>query len=424
MKHCKYKSIIIADDFTGANDTAAQFSKFGFSSITILKFESLKRLLKKYDVIAIDTESRSLDPETSYEILFKIGRSIKEISISNNVLIYKKIDSTLRGNIIEEIKGLYDALNPDVIIFAPAYPKQGRITINGIHMVNGIPINQTIFGKDLRTPVKSSNIPSIFMQIFDNNYKHILLEELRSNELSKIINNYKVLSFDIENDNDIKILVEKLFKIKNKRKIIWVGSAGLAEYIAYNIIKRKIRPFLIVIGSPNEITKNQVRKFLNELGGYLILINIKNLIENFNNELKRVVSEISKAFNSLLDIIITTSYDEKQFNDSKEIASKMNISIKDIGNVIAEKFGELISSIINKFGLKSFKGIFISGGDTSIAIVKQLGINSIRVKGEVEAGIPILNYKKFIIVTKAGGFGTEDTLIRVISKLKSEAYEK
>ncbi|MEM2929093.1 MAG: four-carbon acid sugar kinase family protein [Nitrososphaerota archaeon] len=423
MKHCTYKSIlIIADDFTGANDTAAQFSKLGFSSITILNPNSLKRLLKTYDVIAIDTESRTLDPKISYEILSKIGKSIKEIGISNNTLIYKKVDSTLRGNIIEEIKGLYDILNPDIIIFVPAYPKQGRITIEGVHMVNSVPIDQTIFGKDLRTPVKSSNIPSIFMPIFGDNYKHIFLEELRSNELSKIINNYKVLSFDIENDNDIKILVEKLFKIKNKRKIIWVGSAGLAEYIAYNIIniRKKIKPFLIVIGSPNEITKNQVRKFLNELGGYLILINVKNLFENFNVELKRVISEISKALNSSLDIIITTSYDEKQIDDGKKIAYKMNISIKDIGNMIAEKFGKLISSIINEFGWKSFKGIFISGGDTSIAIIKQLGINSIRVKGEIEIGIPILNYKKFIIVTKAGGFGKEDTLIKVITKLKSD----
>jgi uncharacterized protein YgbK (DUF1537 family) len=61
--------------------------------------------------------------------------------------------------------------------------------------------------------------------------------------------------------------------------------------------------------------------------------------------------------------------------------------------------------------------MFISGGDTSIAIIKRLGINSIIVKGEIETGIPILNYKKFIIVTKAGGFGKEDTLIRVITKL-------
>ena len=421
----KYKSIlIIADDFTGANDTAAQFSKFGFSSITILKFKLLKKLLKKYDVVAIDTESRVLDPKISYEILFNIGKSIKEIDISNKILIYKKVDSTLRGNIIEEIKGLYDALNPDIIIFTPAYPKQGRTTIRGIHMIDGVPIDQTIFGKDLRTSVISSNIPSIFMPIFGNNYIHIFLEELRSNKLFEIINNYKVISFDIENDNDIKILIEKLFKIKNKRKIIWVGSAGLAEYIAYNIIRKKIKPFLIAIGSTNEITKNQVKKFLNEYKGYLILINIKDLIKNFNVELKRVIIEISKALNSSLDIIITTSYDKKQFNDSKEMVYEMNTTIKDIGNIIAKKFGELISSIINEFGWKSFKGMFISGGDTSIAIVKQLGINSIIVKGEIETGIPILDYKKFIIVTKAGGFGDKDTLIKVITKLKGIRYEK
>ncbi len=421
MRYDLCKSIIIiADDFTGANDTAAQFSKLGFSTITLLKFELLRKLIKKYNVIAIDTESRMLDPKISYEILFNIGKNIKEIDINNKILIYKKVDSTLRGNIIEEIKGLYDALNPDIIIFAPAYPKQSRTTIGGVHMVNGIPVDQTIFGKDLRTPVKSSHIPSIFMPFFGKDYKHVFLEDLRSNKLYEFFNNYKFLSFDIENDNDIKILIEKLFEIKNKRKIIWVGSAGLAEHIAYNIIRKKIKPILIVIGSANEITKNQIRKFLNEYGGHLILINIKDLIKNFDIELKRVINEIFKALNSSLDIVITTSYDEKQFNDSKEMAYEMNITIKDIGNIIAKKFGELISSIINEFGWKSFKGMFISGGDTSIAIIKQLGINSIIVKGEIETGIPILNYKKFIIITKAGGFGKEDTLIKVITKMKSD----
>jgi uncharacterized protein YgbK (DUF1537 family) len=421
MEYNSYKSIIIiADDFTGANDTAAQFSKLGFSTITILKLELLRKLIKKYNVIAIDTESRMLDPKISYEILFNIGKKIKEIDINNKMLIYKKVDSTLRGNIIEEIKGLYDALNPDIIIFAPAYPKQGRITIKGVHMVNGIPIEQTIFGKDLRTPIKSSYMPSIFMPFFGKYYKHVFLEDLRSDKLYEFFNDYKFLSFDIENDNDIKILIEKLFKIRNKRKIIWIGSAGLAEHIAYKIIEKKIKPILIVIGSTNEITKNQIRKFLNEYGGHLILINIKDLIKNFNVELKRVINEIFKALNSSLDIIITTSYDEKQFNDSKEMAYEMNTTIKDIRNIIAKNFGELISSIINEFGWKSFKGIFISGGDTSIAIIKRLGINSIIVKGEIETGIPILNYKKSIIVTKAGGFGKEDTLIRVITKLKSD----
>ncbi len=413
-----YKSVlIIADDFTGANDTAAQFSKFGFSAITILKLELLQEVIKKYDVIAIDTESRSVNPKTAYEKLFNLSKNLKEIS---NILIYKKVDSTLRGNIIEEIKALYHALNPDLIVFAPAYPKQNRTTINGIHMVNGMPLNKTAFGKNLKTPIPSSYIPSLFMQIFGDDYKHVFLEDLRSNNLSNFLNEYRVLSFDIENDNDIESLVKKILKNSNERKIIWVGSAGLAEHLAYNIIigDKMGKPILIAIGSVNEITRNQVKNFLNEFNAHLILINIKDLIENFDIELKRVINETLEAINSSLDIIITTSFDRKQFNDYEELMFKMNITNLDLGNMLSKKFGELISLIIKEFGWESFKGMFISGGNTAINIISELGIDSITIKGEIEPGISILKYKEFTIVTKAGGFGKEDTLIRAIARIK------
>jgi uncharacterized protein YgbK (DUF1537 family) len=411
-----YKSIlIIADDFTGANDTAAQFSKLGYRTISILKLDLLNEYLNKYDVVAIDTESRSDNASEAYRKLYEIGLSFKDF---NNVLFYKKVDSTLRGNITEEIKGLFDAMHPDLIVFAPAFPKQGRTTLKGIHYVKGVPVDQTYFGKDLRTPVKSSYLPSYFNHVFRDSYKHVLIDELRSEDFVKWINKYKVFSFDVENENDLKVIVESL--IDTNKKILWVGSAGLSEILAYNAIVGNTigKPVLLVIGSLNDVTRKQLLNFISNFNNELIKINIESLFINFNNEFENIKKRVIEGLTRGTDVIITTSYDTDQVNQGIILASKIGISTSEFGAKLAEMIGKITFNIINNIGTKSFSGIFATGGDIAMALVKNMNIDALDVIGEIEPGVPLLRYKDFFFVTKAGGFGKDSTIVRIVARIK------
>jgi uncharacterized protein YgbK (DUF1537 family) len=411
--------LIIADDFTGANDTAVKFANLGFSVITTLDISDIPRLFEEFDVVAVDTESRALKANKAYELLTSLGA---EIRTRDDVLIYKKIDSTLRGNIISEIKGLYDVVESSLIIFAPAFPKQDRITINGIQFVGSTPVEKIFFSKNIEASMKYSNIPSNFKLVFKNAYHHISLKELRSGKIQINFDTIRILSFDAQTDEDLKIIIQKIMPLSENRKIIWTGSAGLAEYLAYSTIigRRTGKPTLLIVGSINILTQKQVRNFANECKVEIIQVNINELLKNYKEEEDKIVEKVAKAIESLSDIIITTSYDQNQIYNNKTVTSKFRLNMLEFSSILSNKIGELVSSIIKTFGEETFSSLFITGGDTAVSVIKHLGINSIEIKGEVEPGLPILKYEKIDIVTKAGGFGNKDSLIKVTTRLKKK----
>ncbi len=417
------KALVIADDLTGANDTIAQFAKLALSSVTVAfpsRFSSnlLTKLITKYDVIAVNTDSRALDPNKAYEAVFKVSEEIKTVYNGiTSLLIYKKMDSTLRGNITEEIKAVYDSMKPQLIVFAPAFPKQGRTTLKGVHLVNNIPVDQTQFGKDTRKPVKTAIISAYFESVFKK-YKHVFLEELRSGKVLELVREYEVLSFDVENDIDLRSIVDSVLACD--KSVVWVGSAGLAEYIAYSSIFGDIsgKPVLFVVGTLNDVTRAQINELIKFLKSRLVLINLNSLIEDFEAESKRIISEVKKALEWSEDIIITTSYSLEQVEQGRNLAKKLSMTLTDLGLLISRKIGELVNLLISNFGSNKFSGLFLSGGDVALAVLNELNIDFVKVVGEIEPGLPLLKYDNTYLVTKAGGFGRKDTLIKVATRVK------
>jgi uncharacterized protein YgbK (DUF1537 family) len=411
-------ALIVADDFTGANDTAAQFAKLGFDAVTTLKLDETHSLLRQHDIVAIDTESRATRADKAYRILFSLGEKIR--NHTKNLLVYKKMDSTLRGNVVPEIQALLDSLEPDLIVFAPAYPKQGRTTRNGVQMLEGVPLEQTYFGKDIRTPVVSSNIPMLFSPVFGDCYHHFSLDDLRSGRICEKIGDKRILSFDIENDKDMETVVKELKILDKDRTIVWVGSTGLAEPLAHNLVfgRRTGKPVLIAVGSANDLTRRQMQVFVREFETMPVLVNVKNLIGEYENESKRVIKEVSRKLGNSSDVIVTTSYDPEQIREGKGLTSELALSPLEFGSRLANTFGRLISSLIDRFGRESFSGLFMTGGDTAVSVISHLGIDELEVEGEIDSAIPILKYRDLQMVTKAGGFGTLDAIVKIVARLK------
>jgi len=63
----KTKICVIADDFTGANDTSLQFSKQGALTGVFLNLYDIDKALKELDVDVFDTESGFDDRKTAFE---------------------------------------------------------------------------------------------------------------------------------------------------------------------------------------------------------------------------------------------------------------------------------------------------------------------------------------------------------------------
>lgn len=152
--------LIIADDFTGANDTGVQLRRRGFATEVLF---SGKPVGTEHSVV-IDTESRTVHPDHAYEI---VSHAVESVDFSGFRYVIKKVDSTMRGNIAAEVKAVDEKFQPELVVFAPALPDLGRTTVDGVQCLNGVEICRTELALDPKNPVVEDNLVRMLATSYD-----------------------------------------------------------------------------------------------------------------------------------------------------------------------------------------------------------------------------------------------------------------
>ena len=161
--------IVVADDLTGAADTGIQLAKRGFYTILLPfgMYETGSRHIQTVSSLssqaaALSTNSRGEGARSAYYRVRNATACL--IRESHPQYVYKKIDSTLRGNVGAEIEAVMEAAGSEAAILAPAFPEYGRTTVEGIHYVNGQLLSQTEAAFDPVSPVTESHIPTLLQK--------------------------------------------------------------------------------------------------------------------------------------------------------------------------------------------------------------------------------------------------------------------
>ena len=132
------------------------------------------------EVWIINTQSRSLK---SGEAVEKVRRALKLLKEFQPDYIYKKIDSTLRGNIGYELEAAAEEMNLDSIPLCAAFPEMGRTTVKGVHYVNGKTITDTQYASDINAPVKDPDINSLLSSQMEDPKKVRVLDASTSKDM-------------------------------------------------------------------------------------------------------------------------------------------------------------------------------------------------------------------------------------------------
>lgn len=399
--------LIIADDFTGANDTGVQLKKRGLKTDVIFEFTTIEDNEKSF---VIDTESRGLSPEEAYK---HVELKIKDAFKNSFNYVYKKVDSTLRGNIVAEIKAVDKYYNADLIIFAPAYPESKRTTIDSIQKLNGIPVTKTEIAKDPTKPVLIDNINVLLKNEFHELVSHVYLKEIRENKMD--FSKGRIYTFDAETNEDLIEIVRKV--ITYSKKVLWVGSAGLADSILK--VKMPTKPALAVIGSISEVSRNQLHyaksKCIN-----IINVDIESILKSKDTSI--IVYDAIEKINKGLDVIIASTYERKDYEKAIIAGRSLGYSKEEVSVFTQNVLGEIAEKIVRK---SKISGIFLTGGDTAIGVIKKLGVSGSSIKQELMTGIPLMTLyggenTGLRVITKAGAFGEENAIEFCIRKLKEE----
>lgn len=400
--------LIIADDFTGANDTGVQLKRRGISTSVVFTSDLID---KDQSSFVIDTESRSLSEDDAYN---KIKNILNDVELNDFKYLIKKVDSTLRGNVAKEIKAVDEAYKSELVIFAPALPDLKRTTVNGIHMLDGVPITCTEMAKDPIKPVKEDNITRILESVYDEEVIHINLDMLKNQKMD--FSSSRVFTFDAVTNEDMRYIIKKA--MNTGKKVLWVGTAAMADNLFE--IEKSMKAVLSVVASVSAVTRQQV-KHAESKGVELVKIPIYDIIEN-KIEPEKYISQAECMLNEGKDVILlpSSSYDAEEYFKSNEAGNKAGMSTEEISNFVNMLMGSISKKILKK---TEVSGVFLTGGETAIGFFKEVESLGSSIVQEIAIGIPLMKlvggpFEGLKVVTKAGAFGGEDAITYAIRKLK------
>ena len=368
----------LADDLSGALDAAAAFHRAG--RVVQVPLDPADWVGNAPgEITGLTTETRNAPPaEAAAAVIAAITRG-RELGAR---LVYKKIDSTLRGPVAAELAAVLDALPETRLLFAPANPAVGRTVRNGVLLVHGRPVHETDFGRDPICPVRESRLRA-------------LLAELPESLV------------DIPDTTDAGDL-DRAVTDQMTRGGPWVavGSGALARPVAAKLAGARTAP-VTAKASPTPAPGSVLF-----LGGSAHALN------------RRQAARLWSARNVPLH--------EFSLADSVEVfATKVATSLRERGAasvlvapargdsaVIRDRLTAVATAALAATGAAR---VFATGGETARALCVALGVRVLRFEAELEPGLAAASGTgtagPLMFAVKPGGFGDDDTWVRAADYL-------
>lgn len=310
-------------------------------------------------VVARDLDTRSRAEKSARNIVQRAfaGRGAKRAAI-----LFKKIDSTLRGHIAAELAAARRSLGRRPVLFAPAFPAQKRNVREARLVVDGISRSG-----DLRALLSGAGYPAA----------HIDLAAVRAGRLAgafraALATGARGLACDALTDADLDRIARAGLSLRPRP--LFVGSAGLARALARTWPRRRPaprpatarRPVVTVVGSASPVSALQARNLARDPANVLV-----------------------------------------------QMAWRRTPTSRDLPAV--RRMGRLVAQAAPRVHY------VLTGGETARAVLGARDIRALRLLGEVEPGVPFgVAPDGTLVCTKAGAFGSPATLAKCVARLKRE----
>jgi D-threonate/D-erythronate kinase len=375
---------LVADDLTGATDSAVQFAAVGWSAHLLRNPTAGPDLAGPGpSLLAVATEVRAVGNDDAAE---RTAAAVRELLALGCDRLYLKIDSTMRGSVVGQLRGAlaaWSVSHPDaVVVLCPAFPDQNRTVVDGQLLVDGVPVAHTAAAADPVTPVLDSWLERLVPGAVAVTPSDLDAAVRPGSDPARL------MFADASTDADLDAIAAAVDRLGPCGVVS--GSAGLAAAMARRWSAGTTGPaspvrsstrILVAVSSLHPVTAMSVAR------------------------LRGVLTAPGAQGQPAVDVITTP---ESRAATSAEIAAD---------------FGERVAEQLRR---RQYDALVLVGGDGAAATLDRVGATSITVHAALAPGIPIGTISGgaangLRVVTKSGGFGDADSLIEIVDLLQTSA---
>jgi uncharacterized protein YgbK (DUF1537 family) len=364
---------IVADDFTGAAELAGISLRFGLQlEVYLNSLDGLHNTPLRDGGLIVSTDSRSLNKTEALQVTAEVLKNVLELNPS---FIYKKIDSVLRGYVLDELKLQMQLMQKTKAFILPANPSLGRTISNSNYYVQGKLISETGFAADPEFPISNSSVQAILKDETIQVLKH-----------TDALPSEGIIVGEAENETDVQAWADKL-----DGSFVLAGAGDFYTALLNKQFKQTKQqqpelqaPFLYVCGTAYDQSVNYIKQ-VDEKSKAVLYIT-KQMIENgtgdavWLQQCNYVLQQKKKAI---------IAFNREVIPDAISAADLRSIMAKAVKAVVEQnKITEL----------------FIEGGSTATAILQELGINRLSPVNELSRGVVRMKAAELFITVKPGSY--------------------
>jgi len=376
-------------------DTGAQFARAGLPTCLALGTPGSGGAPGNGVVEVLNTDSRELPPAEAARRCREAARRLAGRAL------FKKIDSTLRGPVGAEIEAVLEASGRAKALVCPAAPAQGRSVLGGQLYVHGVPLHQSAFRDDPAFPARRSDLGALL----DRPATHLTLQQVRGpgEALARAIAAAPagLLTADAETPDDLA----RLCRAGLDQGCLLCGAFGLAAAWAESLAGGPLapadpgflsqrRPLLVLSGSAHPASQAQIRRLAGHSGAAL-------------SPLQVGMSAAEQA--ALVDALC-----------ADQPAPPVRVLYPAAAQTGADPRWRGFCRLVSDIGAQIIRrappaALLVIGGETASHLFDHLGAQAVTLLGEAAPGIPCGQLEGgaadgLPLVTKAGGFGGEESL--------------
>ncbi|SDO14078.1 four-carbon acid sugar kinase family protein [Geodermatophilus sp. DSM 45219] len=418
--------LVVADDLTGGNATAADFAAVGLRAVTasaVDRPDVVAEMVSRFDVVVATTEARHAPPEDAAERARAVVRAGWPVR-----LVCNRIDSTLRGNVgattaavLSEVRELTG--RRVVALCAPAHPGAGRHTIGGHQLLGGRRLEETEVARDARTPMRSSDVAAILRQQAELTARSVPMAAVTgpSGELVELLraaldDGVDVLVADATTVEHLDRVATAAVAAADGLDLVWVssdpgpGSVALARALGLDRAATGA-PLLAVSGSATDLTRQQLGALAGE--EHVTVYRVPTLPDSAVPDVdatSRLLGEALAQAGPADVVVLATVLDDTDVH---------RITPEDADRIPRE----LARAVRRNLEAHAVGGLYTTGGDVTAAVLAELGSSGLEIW---EAVVPLAvagtvvggSWDGLHVVTKGGLIGDADTAVLCMEHLR------